>query len=173
MRPLLEGNEEPALAGTVSKETIEYLTSKIRTVEAMVLKRITLRESYQYLLTLPGVGTVLALTIMLETGPIKRFPKVGTSVSYCRKVSTAWTSNGKTKGKGNKKNGNSYLAWAFSEAAELARRYDQGARAYSTGTMQKTNAMGAHSALAHKVARAAFYPMRDQVPFIGEKVFVS
>jgi transposase len=46
---------------------------------------------------------------MLETGTISRFPTVGDYVSYCRKVPTGWTSNGKSKGKGNKKNGNRYL----------------------------------------------------------------
>ena len=80
-------------------------------------------RSRVYLLTLPGIGKVLALTIMLETGPLRRFAKVGNYVSYCRKVSSQWISNEKAKGKGNKKNGNKYLAWAFSEAAESARRY--------------------------------------------------
>ena len=76
-----------------------------------------------------------------------------------------WTSNDKTKGKGNKKNGNKYLAWAFSEAAELARRYDNPARAYYNKKSAKTNFMTAHTALAHKLARAAYFVMRDQVPF--------
>ena len=109
---------------------------------------------------------------MLETGPIDRFPKVGNYVSYCRKVPTGWTSNGKKKGKGNKKNGNRYLAWAYSEAAELARRYDKYARAYYNRKTAKTNFMVAHSALAHKLARAAYYVMKDCVPFDHQKVFV-
>lgn len=74
-------------------------------------------------------------------------------------------------GKGNKKNGNKYLAWAFSEAAELARRYDNQARSYYTRKMRKTNFMVAHNALAHKLARAAYYVMKDQVPFMPEKLF--
>jgi transposase len=37
--------------------------------------------------------------------------------------------------------------------------------------MQKTNFMCAHNALAHKLARAAYYVMRDQVPFMTEKLF--
>jgi hypothetical protein len=37
--------------------------------------------------------------------------------------------------------------------------------------MQKTNFMVAHSALAHKLARAAYYIMKDQVPFMPEKLF--
>ena len=106
--------------------------------------RVKLTDPYDHLLTIPGVGKILGLTIMLETGPIDRFAKVGNYASYCRKVSTKWISNDKKKGKGNKKSGNKYLAWAFSEAAEIARRYDPQARAYYKRKMQKTNVMIAH-----------------------------
>jgi len=171
VHPLLRDNEDLALAGKVSKEAIDFLTRQIRTIERVVEGRIELKSSYGYLLTLPGVGKILALTIMLETGPVSRFAKAGNYVSYCRKVSSHWTSNEKLKGSGNKKNGNRYLAWAFSEAAELARRYYPEPRAYYQRKMQKTNFMVAHSALAHKLARAAYYVMRDQVPFRPEKLF--
>jgi transposase len=108
---------------------------------------------------------------MVETGSIDRFPKVGNYVSYCRKVPATWMSNSKAKGKGNKKNGNKYLAWAYSEAAEFARRYDPYARAYYNRKMAKTNFMVAHSALAHKLARAAYYVIKDQVAFDPHKLF--
>jgi transposase len=104
---------------------------------------------------------------------IDLFAKVGDYMSYCRKVPTKWTSNGKRKGKGNKKNGNRYLAWAFSEAAELARRYDQNARIYFYRKAAKTNLMVAHSALAHKLARAAYYVMKDVVPFDASRLFAK
>lgn len=169
--PLLGDNEDLALAGSVSKETIDFLTRKIKDIERVVEQKIDDVGPYQKLLTMPGVGKILGLTIQLETGPISRFSKVGNYVSYCRKVSSKWTSNGKSKGNGNKKNGNKYLAWAFSEAAELARRYDDGARAYYNRKMQRTNFMVAHSALAHKLARAAYYIMKDEVSFMPEKLF--
>jgi len=169
--PLLESSEDLMLAGRVSKEAIDFLTYQIRKIEGVVEKRIELKEEYRYLLTLPGVGKILALTMMLETGPIGRFATVGEYVSYCRKVPSQWTSNGKWKGSGNKKNGNKYLAWAYSEASELARRFYPEPRAYYHRKMQKTNAPVAHSALAHKLARAAYYIMRDQVPFRPEKLF--
>jgi transposase len=169
--PLLEGNEDLALAAKASKETIDQLTRQIYRIETSIVQRVELKESYRYLLTLPGVGKILALTIMLETGPIARFAQVGDYASYCRKVPSRWTSNEKTKGKGNQKNGNKYLAWAFSEAAEFARRYDAQARDYYTRKMRKTNFMVAHSALAHKLARAAYYLMKEQVAFMPEKLF--
>lgn len=87
--PLLESSEDWALAGRVSKEAIDFLTHQARRMEGVVEKRIELREEYRYLLTLPGVGKILALTMMLETGPIGRFATVGDYVSYCRKRSRA------------------------------------------------------------------------------------
>jgi transposase len=171
--PLLEFNEDLALAGKVSKDSIDFLTRQIKAIEAKVEGKAELREPYAQLLTIQGVGRILGLTIMLESGPIGRFDKAGNYVSYCRKVSSKWISNDKGKGKGNKKNGNKYLAWAFSEAAELARRFYPEARAYYNRKMKKTNFMIAHAALAHKLARAAYYAMKDQVPFMPKKLFES
>jgi transposase len=134
--PLLAGQEDLVLSGLVSKESIDYLIGQIKRIESAVKEKT--RKPFEGLQTIPGVGIVLSLTIMLEIGDIKRFPKVGNFTSYCRKVPTEWQSNEKKTGKGNKKNGNKYLAcWAFSEAAELARRFDETARKYSTGRRRK------------------------------------
>jgi transposase len=171
VHPFLADNEDLALAGQVSKDSIDFLTKQIRQIETAIEKKLELTDAYKYLVTIPGIGKILGLTIMLETGPIQRFEKVGNYASYCRAVSSQWTSNGKSKGKGNKKNGNKYLAWAFSEAAEFARRHDEGARAYYNRKLRKSNFMVAHAALAHKLARAAYFIMRDQVVFMPEKIF--
>ncbi len=171
--PLLAGQEDLELSGRVSKESIDFLTRKIWQIENSVQRKVKLKPGFKYLPTIAGVGKILSLTIMLETGPVKRFTKVGDYVSYCRKVPTKWTSNGKQKGKGNKKNGNRYLAWAFSEAAEFARRYDADARGYFNRKSSRTNRMVAHNALAHKLARAAYFIMRDAVPFDAAKLFAK
>jgi len=71
------------------------------------------------LTSIDGIGLILALTIMLETGDISRFDKVGHYASYCRCVNGARYSNGKKKSNTNTKNGNKYLAWAFIEAATM------------------------------------------------------
>jgi transposase len=140
-------------------------------MERAVLARVRLRDEYKNLTTMPGVGDVLALTIMLETGPMDRFARAGNYVSYCRKVPSVWLSDGKRKGKGNRKNGNKYLSWAFAEAAEFACRYDARARRYYSRKLSQTNPAVAHSALAHKLARAAYYVMRDKVAFDADRVF--
>jgi transposase len=169
--PLLSGQEDLELSGTVSKDCIDFLTRKIRDIEQVIKGKTKLRQSFIGLQTIPGVGLILALTIMLETGTISRFSKVGQYSSYCRKVPSKWTSNNKKKGKGNVKNGNKYLAWAFSEAAELSKRYDDSAKAFYNKKTAKTNRMVAHAALAHKLARASYYIMKDGVAFDSNKLF--
>jgi transposase len=137
-----------------------------------VQKKLKLRSPYRKLVTLPGVGQILAMTIMLETGPISRFAKVGQYASYCRKVTSRWTSNEKVKGHGNRKNGNRYLAWAFSEAAEHARRTDGASREFYQRKLRRSKkAFVAHNALAHKLARAAYWILKENVPFEEAKMF--
>jgi transposase len=154
-----------------SKASIDFLTVQIDEVESTVLKQAKDKPFYAKLLDLPGVGKILALTIQLETGPACRFLKVGNYASYCRKVESRWLSNEKTKGRGNAKNGNKYLAWAFSEAAEYARRFHSGSRTFYNRKLNQGNAAMAHNALAHKLARAAYYIMRDNVSFEEARMF--
>jgi transposase len=167
----LNVNDDLMLAGTVSKQTIDYLTRQISTVESHILRQVKNLDAYRNLTTIPGVGKILAMTIVMETGPIDRFAKVGNYASYCRKVLSRWLSNEKTKGKGNEKSGNKYLAWAFSEAAELARRYDPASQAFYERKRRQTNLMVAHNALAHKLARAAYHVLRDNITFDAAKLF--
>lgn len=169
--PFLEKNEDLSLCGQISKRSIDYLSRQIKEIESVVVERTQLRESFTGLMTIPGVGKILALTIMLETGDPGRFRRVGNFASYCRKVSSKWTSNNKPKGKGNTKNGNKYLAWAFAEAAEYARRYDDSVKSYFNRKSAKTTKAVAYGALSHKLARAAYYIMRDKVTFDREKLF--
>jgi transposase len=169
--PLLASQEDLAMSGAVSKDCIDYPSKKIKEIEVSVENRVEIRKQFAGLQTVPGIGRVLSLTIMLETGDIGRFDKVGNFSSYCRKVPTSWMSNGKKKGKGNSKNANKYLAWAFSEAAEFFRRYDQSARAFYNRKAAKTNFMVAHTALAHKLCRATYFIIRDEVVYDPEKLF--
>jgi len=169
--PLLAGNDDLSLAGKVSKDAIDSLSRQIIAIEKAVEKKLPLKKPFDLLMSMPGVGKILAMTIIMETGSLDRFPKVGNYVSYCRKVPAARFSNEKKKGSGNRKNGNKYLSWAYAEAAELARRFDPEARAYYDRKRRRTNAPIAYNALANKLSRAAYYIMRDGVLFMPERMF--
>jgi transposase len=169
--PLLIRDEALLLAGQTSKGVIDCLTRQIDPIERWALKRLYREGVFIGLVTLPGVGDILGMTILLETGPIRRFREVGNYASYCRKVSSQWTSHDKVKGRGNVRNGNKYLAWAFSEAAEHARRTHEACRRFYDRKLRQTNTQVAHNALAHKLARAAYDIMKDHVCYQEEKMF--
>ena len=165
--------ESQVLAVTSSLAVLDCLKHQIKTLEQTVHKRLHHTPSYEQLLTVAGIGTILAQTIALETGAISRFPSVGNSASYCRCVDSNKLSNGKRTGTGNVKNGHPYLAWAFMEAAQFALRFQPAAQRFYQRKLAKSrnNTVLARKAVAHKLARACYDMMRDLMPFEAAKAF--
>jgi transposase len=164
-------NSDLALAVKANLAVMRSLETEILILERIVKERVKLKPAYRYLLTVSGIGQILALTIMLETGDIRRFSKVGNFASYCRCVKSEKLSNGKRKGSGNTKNGNKYLSWAFVEAANFAIRFEPLIARFYQRKKAKTHRVVAIKAVAHKLARACYYVMRDEVPFDVDRAF--
>jgi len=150
---------------------IRTLNEEIAKLEKHLLERLEPRPEYALLRTAPGVGDILGPIILLETGSIERFAAVGNYASYARCVDSARLSNGKKKGEGNVRNGNKYLAWAFIEAANMAKRWCPEARRFHDRKKLKTNAIVATKALAHKLARACYHMLRTGEPFDMKRCF--
>ena len=142
--------EHPAncLIATVQKEHIEQLDESIERIEKAVLKSARELPCYKKLNGMPGIGLILGMTITMEVGDIKRFKTPGDFASYCRTVDSKRMSNGKKKGDNNAKCGNTYLAWAFVEGANFARRYDEKCRKWFDRKAAKTSTVIATKALA-------------------------
>jgi transposase len=164
------GDEYLVFTALASLDTINFLKQRIKCLETAILKKVKLEPGFRQLLTVPGIGNVLALTIMLEVGDINRFPKVGNFASYCRCVGSQRLSDGKSKGHGNSKNGNRYLSWAFTQASHMSRRYNENFRSYYNRKVAQAKTSLATKALSNKLARICYYIMRDQVPFRQELV---
>lgn len=156
---------------TQQLELIELLNERIRRFEEKVLEHAHLKPAYTCLLTLPGVGVILALTIMLETGQIERFNTVGDYSSYCRCVRATHRSNGKIKDQHNRRNGNPYLAWAFVEAVHHAIRSCPPAKRFYDRKLAQRNGALATKALAAKWSKAAYYMIKRQESFDLARVF--
>jgi transposase len=164
-------DKEMQTAVLASLGLIRHLEEEIAGIETMIMKKMKIKKEFARLITLPGIGKILALTIMLEVGNIRRFPTVGDYSSYCRCVKSIRTSAGKVIGHGNRKNGNKYLSWAYVEAAQFARRFHETVRTYYQKKMAKTNRIVAIKALSHKLTRASYYVMRDQVDYDPARLF--
>ena len=150
---------------------IEQLTECIEKIEKVVLADVRDLPSYAKLTTLPGIGKILGLTITLEVGDINRFAGPGQFASYCRTVEAQRTSNHKKKGENNSKCGNKYLAWAFVEGANFARRHDPQCRQWYDRKAGKTSNVIATKALACKLAKAAWYLMANETDYDAKRMF--
>ena len=170
---LLFGDELSTLAAQSNIIVMHCLGEQINKIEKVILKKMRPRQEYKQLQTVNGVGKILATTISLEVGDIQRFPSAGDFASYCRCVQSKRISNQKRKGKGNSKNGNKFLAWAFIEASAFAIRYSDVAKKYYQRKAAKTHMIVARKAVANKLAKACFYIMRDNVPFDEQKAFAT
>jgi transposase len=164
-------NPDLALAVQANLAMIKCANGQIDILERTVTDRIKLRAAFSFLKTVPGIGQILALTIRLETAEIKRFSTVGDYASYCRCVGSQKLSNGKKKGSGNTKNGNKYLAWAFVEAANFAVRYKARIKSFDQRKKAKSHGVLALKAVAHKLCRACYDIVKDQVAFDVAKAF--
>mgnify|MGYP001571755006 CR=1 FL=1 len=169
--PICGGDPSRMLAIQSNQAVLRCLDEQIKVLEKNVLSQAKMKPAFEKLLTVDGIGKILGMTIMYETGPIERFSKVGCFASYARCVDSKRLSNGKKKGEGNRKNGNKYLAWAFVEAAIFAVRYSEPIRRFHQRKKAKTNTAVAVKAVAHKLARACYHILKDQTSFDVERAF--
>lgn len=164
-------SEDVTLGLQANVAVIGVLNAQIGKLEKHLLQRLRPRPEHALLATTPGVGRILSPIILLETGPIERFEAVGNYTSYARCVESVRISNDKKKGEGNRRNGNKYLAWAFIEAANMARRWCPEARRFHDRKRARTNGVVATKALAHKLARACYHILKTGQPFDMRRCF--
>jgi len=82
-------------------------------------------------------------------------------------------SNGKRKGRGNTKNGNKHLAWAFVEAANFAVCYEPLIKRFDQRKRAKSNGIVAIETAAHKLSKACCHILRDGADFDVSRAFAG
>jgi transposase len=122
-------------------------------------------NSFYLLKTIPGVGKILALTILYEIHDIARFPTVQDFASYARLIKCAKESCGKYLGTGGSKIGNVHLKWAFSELAVLFLARNEKGKHMLARLSRKHGKGKALSILAHKLGRAAYHMLQRGTAF--------
>lgn len=120
----------------------------------------------QRLLWVPGIGRIVAFTILLEIDGIARFPSARDFVSYCRLVPGAGNSGGKARHK-RTKDGNRYLKIAFSHAAIRAIQYYPEIRAFYRALARRKPPVVARAVVAKELARIVYYILTKQEAFNG------
>jgi transposase len=115
--------------------------------------------------TIPGVGKILALVMLYEIQDITRFQRVQNFTSYARLIKPQKKSAGKVTGSGNRKIGNAYLKWAFSEATLLLIREKQEIKELHLELKNKHGKARALAIISHKLGRAVYYMLKNHQAF--------
>lgn len=144
----------------ILRASIRSLTEQIERAEKWVAGDLKTDTIVERLRMLPGIGKLLGWMIRLEIGELARFEAVENYLSYCGLVESRRISNEKPKGRGNAKNRNKYLRWAYGEAAILNLRNPR-IKKYHDRLVKKKGAIKAKAIIASKLARVSFMLMKN------------
>jgi transposase len=159
----------------VDFELVAHYDQLIRDLELFLVRAAKQHDPqvFHRLRSLPGVGKILALTLLYEIHDIHRFPRVQDFASYARLVKCAKQSAGKNLGTGGRKIGNVHLKWAFSEAAVLFLRNNPRGQAFLAKLRRKHGKAKALSILAHKLGRATYHLLTREIVFDMQKFMAA
>jgi transposase len=151
-----------------SLELIDHLDSEIERCERE-LERLGADHPYvPLLLTVPGLGWVLAYTVAAEIGAIERFPSPEKLAGYTGLCPRVYQSGSGDRRGSLAKQGPRYLRWALIEATGHACRHPAYARRYQQTKQRLGRQRGAKVArvqLARTLAHAIWHMLSRNEPF--------
>ena len=174
---ILEQYENPLhqFAASRDMEIVKAYDHQIELLDQKLehLAKAHAERDYRLLLTVPGIGRVLGLTILYEMDAVTRFPTDKDFLSYSRLVKGSVASAGKVKGLTGGKMGNAYLRWAFGEAAVIAKRNHPLLTPYAERLVAKRGKFKGNAILASKLARAVYHMLQTGTVFDAERVVAT
>lgn len=166
---LAEHFPDPAVRRSIALDlaVLERYDELITDLELDLVRRAKQHDpqAFQRLRSIPGVGKILALTLLYEIHDVRRFDRVQEFASYARLVRCAKESGGKKLGTGGAKMGNVHLKWALSEAAVLFVRHSAEGKKILARLEKRFGKGKALSILAHKIGRAVYYMLAREKAF--------
>lgn len=146
---------------------LDFVEAQVRQLEQRLEELVEVTAEMQWLMTLPGVGVILAATIALEIGEVQRFPSATHLASYSGATPRVHASGGKVRFGGLRNDVNRYLKWAFAEAANsVAVNHTRCPDRHVSQLYQRLRLRKGHAkaigAVARHLAEAAFHVLRGK-----------
>lgn len=155
---------------------LDFVGGQVRQLEQRLEELVEITPEMQWLLTMPGVGVILAATIALEIGEVQRFPSAMHLASYAGTTPRVHASGGKVRYGALRADVNRYLKWAFAEAANsVAVNHVRCPERHVSQLYRRLRQRKGHpkaiGAVARHLAEAAFHVLRQkqmyQDPVLG------
>lgn len=174
-RPLLEERinalpPETRFTTQCMMKELDSVQQRIGEIERRMKEVFSSTPEIELLMTLPGVGFLLAVVIVYEMGDVRRFKSAGSFATYAGTTPSVHSSGGKVRFGPLRSDANHYLKWAFAEAANSTciniRRHPQThvCRLYSRIRQRKGHGT-AIGAVSRHLAEAAYWVLVKQEPY--------
>lgn len=133
---------------------LDQLAQHLQATEQRMRQLLARTPEVLLLMSLPGVGLILAQVMAFEIGSVERFADAEHLASYAGTVPRVHSSGGKTYWGPVRKDVNRYLKWAFVEAANcVARNSQRWAHRHVGRLYQRLRERKGHGKAAVAVAR--------------------
>lgn len=159
--------EQTAWAVRLQLEQLDLVQTQLNSQEQRLKDLIRVTPEMQLLMTLPGVGVILAAVIALEVGDVSRFPQAGNLAAYAGTTPKVSASGGRVRYGKLRMDVNHYLKWAFAEAGNsVAVNNKRFPKRHVSGLYRRLRATKGHpkaiGAVARHLAEAAYYVLSRQ-----------
>ena len=153
--------------------SINHLHSELTQLEYSLGAWCKQSEDAQLLLTIPGMGVILAITILAQIGDIKRFPTAARLCSYAGLVPRVYES-GKTRHYGHiSRAGRSAMRWALTLAAWRGSGRAKAIDDFKRRLSERRPKMVASTAAARKLLAVIWSMLTHRKPFRDEDPALS
>lgn len=152
----------------LSRSNLELFNAIQKKLIKALRNHVAIRQRVENLMSIPGVGEILALTWVLEMGDIERFISSRQAVSYCGLCSGQRESAGKELRGPLSKKRNKYLQTIMIEAAKLAPRWNPQLKTVHERALQKGNRNRATLEVARRLVKYLLAVDRRGTPFVPQ-----
>jgi transposase len=154
-------------------DLIDAIEEKIKLVDRKVKEACKRDEICRLIESIPGIGHLLAVLIRYEIDDIQRFSSAKKLCSYAGLVPSTYSSGDKTYHGRITKQGNRWLRWALTEAAQMAVVKDVGFRGYCRRVEKRGGKKKAKIAIARKLLEIIFCVWKERRPYYEKPVAVA
>lgn len=149
---------------------LDFIEGQIHEQEQRVKELIAVTPEMRWLMSLPGVGVILAAVLWLEMGTLERFASAERLASYAGTTPRVHASGGVVRYGRVRTDVNRYLKWAFAEAGNsVAVNHLRCPQRHVSELYRRLKARKGHAkaigAVARHLAEAAFYVLRGHQPY--------
>lgn len=149
---------------------IDLLTQEIKQIEKIIQSRVKKDPQTKRLMSIPGVGFILAYLFTSEIGDITRFPSAKKLASYCGLVPSVKQSSNRLHYGHLTKTGNSLLRWGFIEAAQVAIRWNPELKVWADKIKRKKGYGIAVCAVARKLVNIVYQLWTQKREYMPRKI---